>query len=740
MLPLPDNFRYLNREGRWLDFHWNGLDLDSDGGLQLLSSPKLIDIPPDFTNVAAPTAPAGIAVDSSGRIFFSVPNENKVSAVGGCSSDLLQLQCLPQGSGLCPLKQPRGLLLLEHPHRLVVVDSGNHRLLFFDPVTLDLRDVWGPDDVAANPMPSSAPGQFDTPWTVSADSKGNIYVLDYGNHRVQKFHPAGEPDLGFATRVQQSNLVPQPGALAVSGGGDANIFIFDTAAKSIYVFDSTGTPVRTPDGDPISISYSGMTQVLAMAASATTLYVGDNNLRRVLSFHLTAGFPFSGDAAGFDGPVAALAVNAPGQLFVSVGSNAQPLQMTSAGAYLPFGVLWSDAISSGKLPAVWNRLRAYIQNAPGAHIEFYYSISNSPAALPVDTSSVNPFADPAWKELPNDVDDFLLAGVKTYFLFVGAIFRGDRSASVRLTQMRADFDEPGYLPYLPVIYRQPDQIYDSTASSAVPSLPTRHPDADFLRRFLALFQGIFVDIEDEIDSLPRYFNPNAADPETLPWLASWLAVDIDQGEPVARIRSAIALAFQRYQWRGTAEGLRLALWQDAGIHANIVQPIANASFWSFPGDTKCSGTSSTPAGVGLGSTSTLPNMEPGGAVLGSTAELDHSYLITDAEFGEPLFDGTAYQFVVEVYRSEIDSQARLALVQEIVEREKPAHTMWRLSILDAFMSVGFQGRAGIDSIVAGTPGPSALGVASPSFGLRLAGQPAPYVGRSCLGENLKIDL
>ena len=286
--------------------------------------------------------------------------------------------------------------------------------------------------------------------------------------------------------------------------------------------------------------------------------------------------------------------------------------------------------------------------------------------------------------------------------------------------MRADFNDPGYLRYLPAIYRESIARVQSDTQPALPA-PDQTKDVDFVRRLLALFQGIFDDVEAEMESLPRYFNPQSAPPEALPWLASWLALDIDRSEPLARIRSGIARAFHRYQWRGTVEGLKLALLEEAGVHANITQPIANASFLAFAGDTSCSGSPTENAGVQLGSNTHLAAMEPGGAVLGSTAQLDHSYLITSDLFGEPLFEETAYQFIVEVYAYEVDSEARIDLVRKIVEREKPAHTLWRLSLLEPSMQAGFQSRVGIDSIVAGTPGASQLGVAGPSGGLRLGG-------------------
>ena len=35
--------------------------------------------------------------------------------------------------------------------------------------------------------PGGAPGQFSEPWSIALDSKGNLYVADALNHRVQKF-------------------------------------------------------------------------------------------------------------------------------------------------------------------------------------------------------------------------------------------------------------------------------------------------------------------------------------------------------------------------------------------------------------------------------------------------------------------------------------------------------------------------------------------------------------------------
>ena len=156
----------------------------------------------------------------------------------------------------------------------------------------------------------------------------------------------------------------------------------------------------------------------------------------------------------------------------------------------------------------------------------------------------------------------------------------------------------------------------------------------------------------------------------------------------------------------------------------------------MPPSADCGGGNSV-AGAQLGMGTHLPSMEPGGAVLGSTAQINHSYLITDAQFGEPLFAGAAWQFVVEVYRSEVNTDERLRLLKEIIEREKPAHTMYRLELIESKMRAGFQARTGVDTIISGTSGPTALGLDG-RVGLRLGGPSPLRIGTSRLGDDLKI--
>ncbi|MEA2758075.1 MAG: hypothetical protein QOH65_688 [Methylobacteriaceae bacterium] len=705
------NFRYLNRSGKWLDFHWRGLELTPQGALQLRSAPRLSSPLQASTAAAAPDGPGGIAVDQAGRVFYSIPGENRIVTSGGCDPEPAPLTCVGERAGLGSLSAPRGLLVLDKSERLVVVDSGNHRLLFCDLIDFDVREVWGQADLSGAPAASDAPDGFNTPWSVAADQdEQNIYVLDTGNGRISKFARTGDVDADFAARMQSDGSLAYPSALAVSGSGEqTRVFVVDLAGNAVFVFDGSGSPmgeIRWPD----------MGSVIALAASETTLYVGDNDRRRILSFDLADGWEFKGEAAGFQGYVAALAVAAKsGALLVQTGDAAQPVSLDLAGAYLSSGILWSDAISGGPLAVAWSRLRASVRNAAGSHVEFYYALSDARTPAPaVDPDAEQPFQDPRWHAIPEDVEDFLIVEDKALFLFIGARFLSDRTGTPRLTQIRADFNTDSFTKYLPLVYLKPGNR------------------PEFLKRFVALFQGLFEDIEDEANALERYFDPFSAPAEALPWLATWLAVDLEQGEPEARLRNSIAGAFRRYQWRGTIEGLRLALLEDAGVHAIISEPIAASSFLAFPSAANSSGTAAPALGLGT----YLSSAQPGGAVLGMTATLDHSYLITDAEFGEPVFANAAWQFVIEVYRHEANTDARLQLIKEIIEREKPAHTTYRMALIDPVMRVGVQARIGVDTVVAGVPPPGRLG--GGEFGLRLGGPLPPRIGTSRFGDDLKL--
>jgi hypothetical protein len=125
----------------------------------------------------------------------------------------------------------------------------------------------------------------------------------------------------------------------------------------------------------------------------------------------------------------------------------------------------------------------------------------------------------------------------------------------------------------------------------------------------------------------------------------------------------------------------------------------------------------------------LAPAHPQGAVLGTTATLDQSHLITNEEFGAPLFEDVAHQFSVQVYRGQMKCPETLSEVHAVIQRDKPAHTDYHLCIIEPRMRVGFQARVGIDTVVSGPPQAAGLGeVDAGGRGLVLGGEPTGRVG------------
>lgn len=724
-----NHFLHLNRDNSWPDFQWQGLELRVDGALQLYALPLLEDqLPQEVTSLGVPGGPAGIAVDIDGTIYFSDPQNHRILKIDACDGAQTALPCIGN-EGLDPtrLSTPRGLLIPSHRRSLFVADSGNHRIQIFDLTSFQLVDIWGQTSSAGTPQPGGEPGRFNTPWALAGDREGGTYVVDYGNHRVQKFNALGELVPGFWERMRGEQSVNQPIDIAVATEGQAiRIYVIDGGTRTIGVFDAEGHRVGL-------IASERLSQPLGIAAADGALYVGDDDSWRVLAFKRKAeAYDLAGEAVGYVGPVAALAFDGKGSLLVHTGSALAPVRLALNKGHRAKGVLWSKPIQAPKPEVQWHRLRAAMERLPpDAHIQLFVHVSNNAAAAPLAVPGADdPFGDPRWRAVTPDVADLFIGGAGCC-LWVGALFSSDGRATPVVSQIRAEFDRDTYLSHLPAIYNNDPRC------------------RDFLLRFLSLFEGFFGEVDGEILDLPALFDPDAVPLDWLPWLAGWLALELDEDWDEAMQRHVIAEVFKMYGKRGTAEGLRQALRLFARVHAIIQEPILNAAWWSLPAheETKCNAcedvTDKSWQGTEnsiLGFTTMLASAEAQGAVVGTTAILDQSHLIPAEEFGAPLFTDVVHQFSVLTYRGELKCHETLVRVRAVIEREKPAHTHYHLCIVEPRMRVGFQARVGIDAVVAGPPPAVKLGEV-PGFGpyLALGGRPPARLGdQSRVGLTARI--
>ncbi|HTQ86971.1 MAG TPA: phage tail protein [Candidatus Solibacter sp.] len=705
-------FIYLNQRGAWPNFHREGLSLGSDGTLRLAALPLAPALVPDEVKSAPiPKAPSGVALAPDGTVFFSDPQGGHVLRISGCDQSVSPLCCLPPRDlpGASPFV-PRGLMLAKNRAALYVVDSGSHRVLVLDPGELQLLEILGQRSGSGPSGSGSAPGQLNHPWSIAGDRAGNVYVLDFGNQRVQKWNSLGELEPEFWDHMRATGNLKNPGDICIwENSGKTWIFVVDLTALEIFAFDSGGHAIRNADGTPLSFGKGTIFAPLGMAAGKDSVWIGDNAALRVFQFSISDSFSFEGAASGYAAPVASLAADGQQNLWVHAGTGAAPVALWLCGARRTRGTLWSSAIQVDHPKVNWQRLQAQLAPlAPDAHLELFVHTSDHIGdAPPVNPGDPNPFADPRW--LPAGVpaavnlDSLYIGGNGVPYLWVGAQFTGGGASTPALSDLRVEFDRDSYLRYLPAIYRE-----DPTNSQ-------------FLTRFLSLFESFFEEVEGEIKSLPALFDPYAVPPEFLTWLAAWLGLELDQNWTAAKQRQVLSEIFELYAWRGTPQGLRQMLKLFAGVDCVIQEPLLNAAWWCLPtAETSCcdacSAGSSSAAPVWqntqnsvLGINTMLAPAQPQGAVVGTSAVLDQSHLINVDEFGSPLFIDVAYQFSVQIYRSQVMCPDALPRIRALLDQEKPAHTIYDLCIVDPQMSVGIQCRLGIDSVVGGPPRSLSLG-------------------------------
>jgi len=362
---------------------------------------------------------------------------------------------------------------------------------------------------------------------------------------------------------------------------------------------------------------------------------------------------------------------------IDISSDGELVLHESGGSFAARGIFLAGPFQVGGGKTPWFRLRVFAEALPeNTHFQLFTFPSNGVPA-PFNAAANEPFAGQvsnlSWTVQPQDALDVLFRSDETQTLMIGGIMRSDGTATPALRQMRVGYGRDTYLKYLPEIYSEDDT------------------SRDFLDRSLSLEQSVLGGLEDTIASLSRLFDPEAspdgAYPRWLDWLADWVAWDVNANWTTEEARRYLAGAFALYGKRGTIEGLRRYLKIYAGVEARIEEPSQTDVLWSL-------GHVST-----LGYTTMLAPAHLQGGVLGATATLDRSDLVRGDDAGEALFEDDAHRFCVQVYCGELTRPNALAAIRQVLDREKPAHTVYHLCVIEPRMRVGAQARLGVDSIV-----------------------------------------
>lgn len=204
------------------------------------------------------------------------------------------------------------------------------------------------------------PGRFNTPLDAAVSSRGNLYVLDRGNLRVQVYQPDGTL-LNFPK--WQKRFGNEPGQWSSEVSGIAidprtdTVYLADTENKRIARYSAEGDLQGLWEGShtgeaigffPIDVAVDGAGYVYA-AVSATTI-PGDGLGYRLYKFDPQTNRAVRWGQAGQEyvplGRPEQVTVAANGELYVTDSSQHQVYHFDAAGQRQSFAITFAPALSN----------------------------------------------------------------------------------------------------------------------------------------------------------------------------------------------------------------------------------------------------------------------------------------------------------------------------------------------------------------------------------------------------------
>lgn len=293
------------------------------------------------------------------------------------------------------------------------------------------------------------------------------------------------------------------------------------------------------------------------------------------------------------------------------------------------------------------------------------------------------------------------------YLNMRILLNSNGGATAEIAAIRVYGPRFSYLDnYLPELYRE-------TAFGSESEVDAAATPADFLQRYLGLFESVLTPLEDKIAAAHLVTDPISAPDDALEWLGKWIALSMEPGLPIKRKRRMLSEATRLYRLRGTLRGLSLAL--------NIVtgDMVANGGIVILE-DFRLRRTFATILGADL-TDEEDPLLQ--GIVSSGNSYVGDTLFLGDEEkkeflalYGpdiattkeeqsavEAFFERLAFRITVLAHRQ--ISKEQLGLIRRIVALETPAHVETRILAASRPLLVGLSALVGVDTNIGTQPPP-----------------------------------
>ena len=558
---------------------------------------------------------------------------------------------------------------------LYVADTFNNRVQAFYLPQFQICMVLGKQSNCGT-VSGDGPGEFNHPKNIAVDSRGNLYVVDYGNRRIQKFNRFGKFLQFFGNAGQHKLKTPE--SLAVDQSDF--VYVVDSTASTVEKFDCKGVWQSTP------VDFGKISQQTPSAVAVDKngiIYVGEKGAGSNLSIHqFDQDGNYLGHFGKYSGGCFKLVIDRQGRVYASCGLKGEVVLFAGDESFEKQGAYYSKVFDSTIENCQWHRLALDIQPAEKSAIVLTFRASDKEFARDEKEKNL------AWEFLfdtPHNsvaVSDALFTNAAGRYVQLRFQLSGDGFHTHKVKQAQIYFQRLSYLRYLPATYQEDPA------------------GRDFLERFLSIFESVSFEIEQEIAGIAKYFDPEAVNGEFLDWLGTWLAALRDNNWPEEKRREFLEKAFHLYKARGTTRGLQdmVELFTEGETliveHHRFQTPMVLSA-------------SST-----LGSSTVVGRNFIRRLVLEESSRIGEFALIeSDEPAGKP-FEAGAFDFTLLADTSRLKNEAQMQALRRLIEEEKPAHTRCFLRAGGSPMQLGFHALLEVDTTLSKGFEPARLGLTS----------------------------
>ncbi len=346
------------------------------------------------------------------------------------------------------------------------------------------------------------------------------------------------------------------------------------------------------------------------------------------------------------------------------------------------GSFYSRTLDNGQAQSLWHRIALRGRIPAKSSVEVYYHTSddatlktaydelfNASGSVEQRTTAIDSLMDPRWvkpevfkgrerskptnqkpgqaeREILENPDLILDPNQGRYLWLKLKLTTFDQKSRPSIRSARIYYTRLSYLRYLPVVYRE-DPV-----------------SAAFLERFLSMFETSFDSMEQEIDQLFKYFDPELTPKEFLPWLASWINLSLDDEVPEERVRTFIRRAAGLYRRKGTPGALVEFLEIYTGKSVQLTEYLRDLRPMVI-------GEKDSTLGRGV----VLLGSGPRGITVGDTSVVGYAAVRDRISDPDEPFLTLARRFAIDIDMDRDEFERRKPTLQRIVAEQAPAHTI-----------------------------------------------------------------